>query len=287
MTKLPIALQLYSIREDVKADMAGSLAKVKELGYDGVEIFDTDAMGTSAADMAKLCAEVGLVCISAHVPFEKLVKNPSGMVRYYSEAGVKYIAIPYLGNDHRPGGAKFAETIEGLRLIGEAARERDITLLYHNHDFEFQMVDGKYGLDVLFDSVSADMLQCEIDTCWVKVAGEKPADYVLKYTGRTPIVHVKDYVGGSSDKMYPIPAPPPVPEYDENGDLIPKEPAAPTMAHMPFQFRPLGTGCQDIPAIVSAAEAAGAVWLVVEQDEATPGKSAISCAAESLKFLKS
>jgi len=286
MTKLPIALQLYSIRDDVRADMAGSLAQVKAMGYDGVEIFDTDYMGTSAADMAKLCAEVGLVCISAHVPFEKLIKNPSGMVKYYSEAGVKYIAIPYLGNDHRPSGAKFAETIEGLTQIGQAAQERGITLLYHNHDFEFQLVDSKYGLDVLFDSVAPNLLQCEIDTCWVRVAGEKPADYVLKYTGRTPIVHVKDYVGGPSDKMYPVTPPPSVPEFDENGDLIPKEPTTPTMAHMPFQFRPLGTGVQDIPAIVSAAEAAGAAWLVVEQDEATPGKSAMNCAAESLQYLR-
>ena len=66
--------------------------------------------------------------------------------------------------------------------------------LYHNHDFEFvKMPNGQYALDYIYTEIPADLLQTELDICWVKVAGEEPVDYIKKYAGRAPVVHLKDF----------------------------------------------------------------------------------------------
>ena len=90
--------------------------------------------------------------------------------------------------------------------IGKACKAHGIQTLYHNHDFEFaKMPDGRYALDYIYDTIPADLLQTELDTCWVKVAGEDPAAYVRKYTGRSPLVHLKDFhKEGKPANMYKL-----------------------------------------------------------------------------------
>ena len=77
-------------------------------------------------------------------------------------------------------------------------------LCYHNHDFEFVKLNGEYALDILYKEVPADILETEVDTCWVKVAGEDPGAYLRKYTGRAHIVHLKDFSGEKSEHMYAL-----------------------------------------------------------------------------------
>ena len=191
MKKFPIALQLYSVRDDLEKDFEGTLKKVKELGYDGVEF--AGLYGKSPAEVKALCEKYGLVPISAHVPFVDMMADPEKVLGDYAAIGCRFVAIPYLTEEYRPGTDGFQKTIEGARLLGETAKKLGMTLLYHNHDFEFAKIDGKYALDVLYDTVPADLLQTELDTCWVNVGGENPAAYVRKYTGRAPVVHLKDF----------------------------------------------------------------------------------------------
>lgn len=81
-----------------------------------------------------------------------------------------------------------------------------MTLLYHNHDFEFTKVDGAYALDRMYADIPAALLQTELDTCWVNVAGESPVAYLNKYAGRAPVVHLKDFVmpGKKPAHMYEL-----------------------------------------------------------------------------------
>ena len=138
--------------------------------------------------------DAGLVALSAHVPFQELVADMAGTIQKYVEIGVKFIAIPYLMEEDRPGTPKFEGNVKLFEEIGKACKAKGIQLLYHNHDFEFvKMADGRYALDYIYDTIPADLLQTEVDTCWVKVAGEDPAAYVKKYTGRSPVVHLKDF----------------------------------------------------------------------------------------------
>ncbi len=264
----PIALQLYSVRDDMAADFEGTLKKVKALGYDGVEF--AGLFGKSAAEIKNMCAEIGLNPISAHVPFIDMMNDPS-LLETYAEIGCKYVVIPYLTEEYRPGNDKFAEVIDGAKMLGEKANSLGMKLCYHNHDFEFVKIDGEYALDILYKEVSADLLQTELDTCWVNVGGENPADYVRKYTGRAEIVHLKDFVGCKSDNMYALIGI----DEDEKKDAKGK-----------FEFRPLGLGVQDFPAILEAAKDAGALWVVVEQDQPTLGLAPIECAEKSINYIK-
>lgn len=267
--KFPIALQLYSVRDDLAADFRGTLEKVKALGYDGVEF--AGLFGHSADEVKAMLDELSLTPVSAHVPFVDMMANPD-ILADYAKIGCEFVVIPYLTEEYRPGQEKFNEVIAGAKLLGEKANTLGMKLCYHNHDFEFVKLGGEYALDVLYSEVPASLLQTQIDTCWVNVGGEDPAAYVRKYAGRAEIVHLKDFAGQKSEKMYALIG------IDDGKD------SADTGA---FEFRPVGYGKQDFPAILAAAEDAGAKWVVVEQDQPSMGKTAIECAGMSIEYLKS
>ena len=267
MKKFPIALQLYSVRDFAEKDMRGALKKVKELGYDGVEF--AGLYGYAPEDVKAMCEEIGLVPISAHVPIDDLLKP--GTVAAYKTIGCRFIAVPWLGEERRPGHEKYAQTLKDIVTIAEEVNRHGMTLLYHNHDFEFVNVDGKYALDVMYDNISADLLQTELDTCWVRVGGADPTAYVLKYSGRAPVVHLKDYVGEKSEHMY---------------ELIGVAKTEKEDATKKFELVPVGSGVQNFPSIIEACEKAGTEWLVVEQDTPSGGLSSMECAESSRNYLK-
>ena len=267
---LPVALQLYTVRDEMQADFEGTLKKVKALGYDGVEfagLFDK-----TADEIKKLCDEIGLVPISAHVPLDDMVADPDGVLSAYAQIGCKYVVVPYLTEERRPGTDGWEKTIADVRLCAEVAKKLGMTMLYHNHDFEFLKVDGEYALDILYNSVPADLLQTELDTCWVNVGGENPADYIAKYSGRSPVVHLKDFVmKGKGGKLY---------------ELIGIDDDADTAEEDAFSFAPVGSGCQDMPAILEASVKADAEWVVVEQDRPAKGHTPMQSAQMGREYLK-
>ena len=265
----PVAIQLYTLRADAKKNFYGTLKKVKDLGYDGVEF--AGLYRHTAEEIRDMCADIGLVPISAHIPYVDMVADPEGILSQYALIGCKYVAVPYLSNEHRPDTENFPEVIKNIAMLGGVANKLGLTLLYHNHDFEFMKLNGKYALDILYEEVTADLLQTEFDVCWVNIGGENPAEYILKYTGRAPVVHLKDFVGEKSEDMY------------ELIGIEKKAPARPAN----FEFRPVGSGKQDFPAILKAAEKAGAEWVVVEQDQPSMCLTPMECAAKSLEYLKS
>ena len=116
MKKFPIALQVYSVRDDLEKDFRGTLAKVKALGFDGVEF--AGLYGNTPADIKAWCQELELVPISAHVPFVDMMENPD-LLADYAAIGCKYVAIPYLTEEYRPGAEKFDEVIAGAAKLGE------------------------------------------------------------------------------------------------------------------------------------------------------------------------
>ena len=252
-----IAYQVYSAREEAEADLGKVLRALSALGYAGVEF--AGFYGHPAPQVRALLDETGLEAVSSHVPFQEIEKDMFGVIAYHLAIGCRRIAVPYLLDDDRPGNPGFSRVIREIHRFARLCREAGITLLYHNHDFEFAPVSGAYALDFLYGAVPACLLETEIDTCWVRYAGLDPAAYVRQYAGRCPVVHMKDYVCGE-----------------------PTAPCQPRPAS--FQFRPVGGGCQDVGAIVRAAVESGASWLVVEQD--MPYVSPMEDAKASLEALK-
>ena len=264
----PVALQLFSVRDDMSADFEGTLRKVKELGFQGVEF--AGLFGHDAETVKKLLEEIGLEAVSAHISIDEFLANPESVIDTYVKIGCKYAAIPYLVQERRPGEAKWEQTVEEIKKIAVMAKAKGLQLMYHNHDFEFVEINGKYALDELYDTISPDLLETEIDTCWVNVAGVNPASYVRQYAGRATILHLKDFAGGKTDNMY---------------ELIGIESDKPKYTKA-FEFRPIGYGKQDVPTLLEAAEAAGTKWLVVEQDSPSMGLTPIECAKTSIEYLK-
>ena len=110
----PIGLQLYSVREDLEKDFEGTLRKVKALGYDAVEF--AGLFGHGAEEVRNLCKEIGLIPLSAHVPFVDMMNDPDGVLKVYADIGCKFVVIPYLTEEYRPGQPKFQEVIDGAKL---------------------------------------------------------------------------------------------------------------------------------------------------------------------------
>ena len=269
---LPVGVQLYSVRDDMAADFKGTLQKVKALGYDGVEF--AGLFNNTPAEVNAMCKEIGLVPISAHVPLADMLADVDKVIADYKTIGCEYIVVPYVTEERRPGGELFLQMVDEIRAIGEKATAAGLTLLYHNHDFEFDKLEnGQCGIDYLYENVPAEYLQTELDQCWVKYAGYEPVEYLQKYSGRSPVVHLKDFYKSGEQEGDPYAL------IGLNEDEK-KENTA-------FEFRPVGYGIQDIPAIIEAAKAAGSKWLVVEQDQPSMGKTPIECAQTSIEYLKS
>lgn len=267
MKKFPVAIQVYSVRDDASADLRATLEKLKSFGYDGVEF--AGLYGNEPADVKKMCEEVGLVPISAHVSLAEMMTDPVKVIGNYVLIGCKYIAVPYLPEELRAGTDKWESTLENIKMLGEECAKQGVQLLYHNHDFEFAKIDGEYALDVIYSTVPENLLKTELDTCWVNVGGEDPAGYIRKYAGRAPVVHLKDFSGERSDDMYEL----------IGIDKKVTKPAG-------FELRPVGYGKQDFWGILKACEESGTEWVVVEQDRPSMDKTPLECAELSRNYLK-
>lgn len=263
---MKIAIQLYSLRDEMVKDFEGTLKKVSEMGYEGVEFAGT--LGQPPSEIKKLCDDLNLVPISAHIPFVDMMNN-EGVLEYYKEIGCEYVVIPYLTEEYRPDGEKFGELIEGAKKLSKKAEELGLTLCYHNHDFEFVKIGQEYALDYIYRQVP--QLSTQIDTCWSTVAGVDTCKYLEKYTGRVKIVHLKDFTGTKSENMYKLIGIDDDKKQETDGN---------------FEFRPLGMGTQNFPAIIEASEKAGASWVVYEMDDPSMGKTPLECAKISIDYLK-
>lgn len=268
MNKFKVALQLYSVRDEMAKDFKETIEKVKEMGYNGVEF--AGLFGKSAKEVREICAELDIIPISAHVPLAEMTNNPD-VLKDYQEIGCKFVAIPYVSSEYYAGGEKFDEFLEITKMLGAKAKELGMTLCYHNHDFEFNKVDGKYGLDIIYSEISKELLETELDTCWINVGGENPSEYIRKYKGRARIIHLKDFSGSKTENMYALIG------IDENEKKN---------TDGKFEFRPVGYGKQNFEEILKAAEDVEAEWVVVEQDNPSLDKMPLECAKMSIDYLK-
>jgi sugar phosphate isomerase/epimerase len=161
------------------------------MGYQAVEFANYG--GIPSSEMALLLADLGLRAIGSHVGLFLLEQDLEREIQYCLEIGCSYIAVPTLTprwrSDNAAGYRKLAAHLQKIAL---ACRERGITLLYHNHDFDFQQSEGSYLLDILLRETDPALLQLELDTGWFATVGIDPIAYLRKYTGRVPFIHLKD-----------------------------------------------------------------------------------------------
>lgn len=242
---LPVALELYTLRNELKDDFLGTLEKVAEIGYKGVEFAGYG--GLSANELKKHLDRLGLVPTGSHVGIDLLKDKLDEVIEYSIEIGNKYIVCPWNKYETKDD---FISTAKLLNDIGKKCKEKGLVLCYHNHNHEFQLFDGKYGLDLLYENTDSDLVKAEIDTYWVEYAGVNPVDYIRKYSGRLPLVHLKDMEKGTRD------------------------------------FAEIGNGTMNIKEIIEASKKAGAEWFIVEQDVCKrPPLESVKISFENIKKM--
>ena len=194
---LPIGIQLYTVRDSLQADAAGTLNKLRTIGFREVET--AGFAGRSAKEFRGLLDAAGLACPSAHLKFDAADLGP-----IFADAhalGVTYATSSILPlNLHRADPLAplalddFKKLAQLMNEIGEKARSAGLQYAYHNHNVEFvKLPDGRYGYDLLLQATDAGLVKFEADCGWMTVAGADPVTYFERYPGRFRMIHVKDF----------------------------------------------------------------------------------------------
>lgn len=257
-----IGIQLYTLRNEIKKDVAGTIKAVADAGYKQVECY-----GFPNADpMIKAAQENGLEINSTHFDWDSVVNPDDEGVRPFGEvldqankAGIQHLVVPYLQDKNRKNLDDYKLLCERCNKSAEQAKKAGIQLSYHNHSFEFQPLEGGVtGYDTMIKEFSPDM-QFEVDVFWIQVAGKDPAKLIRSLKGRVSQLHLKDLNKSVKPPMY---------------GGIPKE-----------AFEELGDGVIAMQPILDAAKDAGVKICHVEQDHSPHPIKSIQQSITHLKTL--
>ncbi|MCK5337627.1 MAG: TIM barrel protein [Bacteroidales bacterium] len=197
-----IGLQLYSLRNEIKDDLPGSLEKISNIGYKNLEAAgyqDGKFYGMNPAAFKSLVEDYGMKLTSSHVTFEK--DEISTVLQAHREAGVKYMVWPWLSNEQRKSLDSYKIVIEKFNTIGELCNQNGLLFGYHNHAFEFTPIEGVIPYDLMLESTDPGFVFMQIDLYWAVYAGIDPIAYFEKYPGRFKLWHVKDMLAGELKEM--------------------------------------------------------------------------------------
>jgi len=185
-----IGVQLYTVRDQMKADFDGTLAKVAAIGYQEVEFagyFDRSPKEVRAA-----IDRHGLVSPACHVDWEVLGDQWPGQIESAKIIGQSYIVCPWIPEEIRNQPDGWKRAADTFNRAGEVSKKAGVQFAYHNHWFEFLPVNGKLLYDFLLENCDPNLVKMELDLCWIEVGGGDPLKYFNRYPGRFPLVHVKD-----------------------------------------------------------------------------------------------
>lgn len=244
-----IGLQLYTIRDAVKKDLPGSLKKVADIGFKFLELADYKDgkfYGQTPQDLKKMVNDLGMEVISSHAAIPKGITDADAgkMAKDHSDVGARYCMQPYLGDNDRKSADGYSKLVAGWNNVAKIMKENGVKFGYHNHNFEFDTVDGKVPyFDILLAEMDKKLTTMELDLFWSTKAGHDPVELFNKYPGRFELFHVKD--------MY-----------------TKEEPFFKTGSD---DFAPVGAGVIDFRRILDAGDKAGLKYMFVEQDNAGKG----------------
>jgi sugar phosphate isomerase/epimerase len=224
---IKLALQLYTVRKEIEADLEGTLAKISEIGYSGVEFYG-GYYGLEADEMKALLDKNNLKAVSSHVNYEQLEADLQKHINYMKALGANHITLPSLPNGAKDSEMTLLHVAAELEDMGRKAKQKGISLSFHNHREEFETVfSGRTVEQILIDE--APNLNFEVDTGWSAVAGVDNKEFLTRLGYRLDLVHIKDV---------------------DNED-IPVE---------------IGEGRLNIKAVFDTANKLAVRWCIVEQD---------------------
>lgn len=188
-----VGLQLYTVRDAMKSDFAGTIAKVASSGYKEVEF--AGYFDHSPAEIRSLLDKNSLTAPSCHVDLEIIEKQLPQLVEAARAIGHTFIVCPWVDEKLRKSPDGWKHVAEAFNKAGEATKKAGIQFGYHNHTFEFvpnNNLGGKMPYDYLLENTDPKLVKMEMDLCWISVTGNDPVSYFQRFPGRFPLVHVKD-----------------------------------------------------------------------------------------------
>lgn len=244
---MKIGAQLYTVRDSCKTleDFASTLKKVADIGYKTVQVSGTCEF--SALWLRNELEKNGLECAVTHTPVSRLLNEPEKVAEEHKIFGCKYAGIGWnaFKLDEGDTPEKF---IASYLPVAKKLNSSGVKFMYHNHDQEFQKVEGKLIIDILSEAFSSELMGFIVDTFWVQAAGGDPAAWLRKLSGRIPCIHLKDYAYGR-------------------------------------KFAVIGEGNINFDAVFKAAEESGTEYMLVEQDDCY-GEDPFECLKRSYAYLK-
>ncbi len=258
-----MGLQLYTVRNQMKEDMAATLRAVADSGYYQAEVGDV----LTADPVVKAARDIGLKVTSAFIDWRVLVTpDAKGVATFEAtlEAAEKlklrYLVFGYIAKGHRETADQFKQIAERANGAGEMCRKAGIQLCYHNHAFEFaKLPEGKRGWDVFVEEFDPKLMPFELDVFWAAIAGNDPVKMIRKLKGRIAQLHLKDLKAGVA--------------------TLTDESKTPRDA-----FQEVGDGTIDWNAVLQAAEDTAVDQCHVEQDQSPDPLASI---AQSMTYIKS
>jgi sugar phosphate isomerase/epimerase len=257
-----VGLQLYTLRDAISKDLEGTLQKVAAIGYKEVELFgyrEGKFFGKTPKELKALLAKYKLNPVSGHYgagvqnsDYQGSLSNGwEKAVDDAAELGHKYVVCAYLTPGERKSIEDYKKYVDLFNKAGEVAKKAGLQFAYHNHDFEFQKLDGELPYDYIAGKTDPGLVKLELDLYWVAKAGLDPVDLFKQYPGRFPMWHVKDM---------------------DKGDQ---------------SFAEVGTGSIDFKRIFAQRKLAGLTNFFVEQDVSKrPVFEAIATSYKNVKALK-
>jgi sugar phosphate isomerase/epimerase len=197
MAKIPIALQLYSVREDCARDLPGVLAAVAKMGYEGVEF--AGYHGYSAAELRRMLDDVGLKVAGTHIGLDTLLGEEfERSVEFHQTLGNKFPIVPGLAEERRNSKAAWLDTARVFNEIAEKLKPLGMQTGYHNHFIEFAPMEGEVPWDLFFGNTLPEVVM-QFDTGNAMHGGADPIPFLERYPGRATTVHLKEY-SATNDK---------------------------------------------------------------------------------------
>jgi len=246
-----IGLQLYTIRDAMAKDVPGSLKKISDIGIKNLELAsyaNGKFYGYEPAEFKKMVTDLGMEIISSHTQVEALgitLDNAKKMAEDHAKIGVKYCIQPWVVEEARTTLDSYKKMAAEWNKVGGIMKEHKIQFGYHNHNFEFDKVEGKIPYyDVFMVELDKDLVTMELDLFWATKAGQNPVEMFKKYPGRFQLFHMKD--------------------------MFTKE--APFYKPTTNDFAPVGAGLINFTEILAAKKIAGMKYIFVEQDSTKDGK---------------
>lgn len=185
-----IGLQLYTVRELMAKNVTDTLGEVSRIGYREVEFagyFDHEPQ-----QIVDILKANDLSAPSAHVPLEALETDLDQLILAAQTIGHRHLVLPWLAAHQRQSLAQYEAIAKLLNSTGKACKSAGIEIGYHNHDFEFQAIDGRLPYDLLLEQTDPELVKMELDLYWITKAGYRSGDYFDRQPGRFTQCHVKD-----------------------------------------------------------------------------------------------